>query len=67
MENVRQVYHFLFLNMGRDMYEWYVKITTKPRRQVEIDNIEDEVSYQYDWISPIISIAKIESNVLFTR
>jgi hypothetical protein len=43
------------------MRGWCAAITTKPRGHVEIDNIEDEMAYQSDEMSPVIPVAEIES------
>jgi hypothetical protein len=57
----RQVYYVPYPEMCRDMRGWCAAITTKPRGHVEIDNIEDEMAYQSDEMSPVIPVAEIES------
>jgi hypothetical protein len=46
--------------MCRDLRGWCAAITTKPRGHVEIDNIDDEMPYQSNEMSPIVPITEVE-------
>ncbi|CAL5205380.1 unnamed protein product [Lathyrus oleraceus] len=60
-QNARQVYYVPCPEMCRDMRGWCAEITTKPRGRVEIDNIEDEVTYQSDGMLPALPNVEIEA------
>lgn len=47
--------------MCRDMCGWCVATTIEPRGHVEIDYTKDEMSYQYEGMSPVLPITETES------
>lgn len=59
-QEVKQVYYVPYPDMCRNVHGWCVAITTKPRGCVEIDNTEDEMSYQSDEMSPVMPITELE-------
>ncbi|WJX83939.1 hypothetical protein P8452_66562 [Trifolium repens] len=54
-------WHMYFVNGYKfHTQDWSHAITTKPRGHVEIDNIDDEMPYQSNEMSPIVHITEVE-------
>ena len=47
-QKVRQVYFGPYPKICRNLRGWSVAIITKPRGNVEVDNIQDDLPYQFD-------------------
>jgi hypothetical protein len=59
-QKARQVYYVAYPEMCRNLRGWCAAITTKPRGHVEIDNVDDEMPYQSNEMSPIVPITEVE-------
>ena len=59
-QKVRQVYYVPYPKICRKLHGWSVAITTKPRGRIEVDNIQDDLPYQFDERPNVLRITRIE-------
>ena len=57
---VKQVYYVTYPNICKNLRGWCVPIKTKPRAHVQVDNINDELSYQAEETSNVLPVTRIE-------
>jgi len=59
-QKVRQVYYASYPNICKNLCGWYVPIKTQPRGYVQVDNINDELSYQAYETTNMLRVTRIE-------
>ncbi|KAK2414904.1 hypothetical protein QL285_037439 [Trifolium repens] len=58
--NVRQVHHVPYPSTKTDKRGWCVATTTKPRGQIEKDEIDEDEPYQEDEMSNVDDVIAVE-------
>jgi hypothetical protein len=59
-QKARQVYYVDYPETCRNLRDWCVAITTKPRGYVEVDGVEDAVPYQAEEMPNVDLTEEIE-------
>jgi len=59
-QKVKQVYYVTYPDICKNLRGWCVPVKTKPRGHVQVDNINDELSYQAEEMANVLPVTRIE-------